>query len=162
MPRPGDGYRTHTTGLTHAEDGFPTQDPATVEKVMKRLLNKFEYNQSEIESYEILHCDDAEILVMTVGISARAAKHAVKTARLQGIKAGLFRPITLWPFPEKAFQKYAVKAKTVIVPEMNTGQLRLEVERICPKKINIRSINRIDGEAITPHEILNLLREVDK
>jgi len=162
MPRPGDGYRTHTTGLTHAEDGFPTQDPETVEKAMDRLLKKFEYNQSEIESYETLHCDDAQILVMTVGISARAAKHAVKTARQQGVKAGLFRPITLWPFPEKAFQKYAAKAKTVIVPEMNTGQLRLEVERLCTKKTTIKSINRIDGEAITPDEILSLLRVAEK
>ena len=162
MPRPGDGYRTHTTGLTHAEDGFPTQDPATVDKAMNRLLNKFEYSQSEIESYETLHCEDAEILVMTIGISARAAKHAVKTARQQGIKAGLFRPITLWPFPEKAFQKYASKAKTVIVPEMNTGQLRLEVERLCSKNTKIEAINRIDGEAITPEEILELLQVVAK
>ncbi|MBC8258118.1 MAG: 2-oxoacid:acceptor oxidoreductase subunit alpha [SAR324 cluster bacterium] len=162
MPRPGDGYRTHTTGLTHAEDGFPTQNPETVVKAMKRMLDKFELHQSEIESYETVCCEDAEVLVMTVGISARAAKHAVKTARQEGIKAGLFRPITLWPFPEKAFKKIISKVKTVVVPEMNTGQLSLEMERLCPKKTKIKSINRIDGEAIAPKEILSLLQSVAK
>ncbi|MGE3847783.1 MAG: 2-oxoacid:acceptor oxidoreductase subunit alpha, partial [Gammaproteobacteria bacterium] len=99
MARPGDGYRTHTTGLTHDIDGFPTQDPSRVTAAMTRLLGKLERHRTLVERYETLACDDAEVLVVAYGISARAAARAVGEARARGIAAGLFRPVTLWPFP---------------------------------------------------------------
>ena len=98
-------------------------------------------------------CDDAEVLLVAYGISARAARSAVRKAREKGIKAGLFRPITLWPFPESAFRKAAAKASSVLVPEMNAGQLCLEIERLRPDGAKVISMPRIDGEPIAPVDI---------
>jgi 2-oxoglutarate ferredoxin oxidoreductase subunit alpha len=161
MARPGDGYRTHTTGLTHGENGFPTQDPAEVDRVMRRLLGKLEQNRSLVESFEKLACDDADILIVAFGIASRAARRAVKLARQRGIKVGLFRPITLWPFPEQAFVEIAASANQVLVPEMNAGQLCLEIERLCPPGTGVSRMNRIDGESITPTEILQRVEALE-
>ena len=161
MARPGDGYRTHTTGLTHGENGFPTQDPAEVDRVMRRLLGKLERNRSLVESFETLSCDDAYILIVAFGIASRAARRAVKLARQRGIKVGLFRPITLWPFPEQAFVEIAASANQVLVPEMNAGQLCLEIERLCPPGTGVSRMNRIDGESITPTEILQRVEALE-
>ncbi len=155
MARPGDGYRTHTTGLTHAEDGFPTQDPATVERVSRRLLTKLDKHQQLVESFECLHSEDAEILIVAYGITARAARRSVKQGRAKGLKIGLFRPITLWPFPEQTFRRIASSARVVLVAEMNAGQLNLEIERHCSANTSVVSLNRIDGEPIAPADILS-------
>lgn len=160
MAKPGNGYRNHVTGLTHGEDGFPTQDPETVERMMQRILGKTAQHRDLIEQFESVHCDDADFLVVAYGITARAAKRAVKVARKQGIKAGLFRPITLWPFPEKAFKNLAKGCKAVLVPEMNAGQLNLELERHCTTRTQVVPINRFDGEPIAPAEIVNKLKEL--
>lgn len=160
MPRPGDGYRTHTTGLTHLENGFPTQVPGDVTRVTSRLLNKLEQHRDVIEQYELTQCDDAEILVVAFGITARSSERAVKIARQRGIKAGLMRPVTLWPFPERLLKQLAGRAKHVVVPEMNAGQLILEVERLCPDTTTVTGINRYDGEPIQPDEILSRIEEL--
>ncbi|MCP4935973.1 MAG: 2-oxoacid:acceptor oxidoreductase subunit alpha [bacterium] len=159
MARPGDGYRVHTTGLTHAEDGFPTQDPETVVRVTQRILGKLEKHADEIASYEEVDCKDADTVIVAIGISARAANQAIRQARKKGGKVGLFRPITLWPFPEKPFKQAVQKAKTVIVPEMNAGQLALEIERLCQSEQIVERLNRIDGEALEPGEILQKIGE---
>lgn len=153
MSRPGDGYRSHTTGLTHAEDGFPTQSPELVERNMRRLLGKLERHRGTIESVQTAECDDAEVLVVAIGISARAASSAVSAARARGVRAGLFRPITLWPFPEEALRRAASRARAVLVPEMNAGQLRLEVERVLGRAVPVEGINRIGGDPIDPGAI---------
>jgi len=156
MARPGDGYRTHMTGLTHGEDGFPSQDPKTVTAMMKRLLGKLDHRREEIDSFKRLFCEDVEVLVVAIGITARAAQRAVVEARQQGIKAGLFRPVTLWPFPETPFQTTLTGVSHILVPEMNAGQLTLEVERLCQSTdVVISRLNRIDGQPIAPAEILN-------
>ena len=160
MARPGDGYRAHTTGLTHSEDGFPTQVPEEVERSQRRILGKLHHHESTVQSFDAVDCDDAEIVIMTVGISARAAAWAVKEAREKGIKAGLFRPITLWPFPEDAFLAAAAHAQAVIVPEMNAGQLVLEAERLINGRAPVTGINRIDGEPISPAEVLERIEEL--
>jgi 2-oxoglutarate ferredoxin oxidoreductase subunit alpha len=160
MPRPGDGYRTHTTGLTHLESGFPTQEPDKVEQITRRLSGKLDHHRDLIESYEAVGCGDAEVIVCAIGISARAARRAVNAARAGGIKVGLFRPITLWPFPEAAFRAAAATAKSVIVAEMNAGQLVLEVERLCGGSVKVAGIARIDGEPIEPAEIGAKIREL--
>jgi len=152
MSRPGDGYRVHTTGLNHAENGFPTQNPQAVERNLGRLLTKFDKHREVIDSWQALSCDDAEVLIVAIGISARAATRAIGLARARGVRAGLFRPITLWPFPEKALREVAAKARAVLVPEMNAGQLSLEVERILGGK-RVDAIHRYNGEPITPAEI---------
>lgn len=162
MPYPGDGYRTHTTGLTHAPSGFPTQNPGLAEAAMRRTTDKLVHHRRLIESYRTQDADDADLLIVAIGISARAARQSVRDLRAEGIKAGLFRPVTLWPFPEQALREAVAKsgAKAVIVPEMNQGQLVLEVERLLAGKTQIVPLNRIDGEAITPENISAKLREV--
>ena len=154
MARPGDGYRTHTTGLTHDETGFPTQEPEQVERTMMRLLTKLERHRDDIEQFETLQTEDAEILIVAFGIVGRAAARAVNDARASGLQAGLLRPITLWPFPEQMLKTIASRVRAVIVPEMNAGQLCLEVERLCPDAVPVIPVNRIDGEPIEPHQIV--------
>ncbi|MDP6342794.1 MAG: transketolase C-terminal domain-containing protein, partial [Alphaproteobacteria bacterium] len=160
MVRPGDGLRTHTTGLTHAENGFPTQDPDTVTRVMDRLLGKLDQHGQDIEAFECHDTKDAEVLVVAYGISARAARRAVRQARERGIAAGLFRPITLWPFPEQALRTAADQARSVLVPEMNAGQLVLEVERICRDEVRVAGLNRVDGQPIEPSQIARRIEEM--
>jgi 2-oxoglutarate ferredoxin oxidoreductase subunit alpha len=160
MARLGDGYRTHVTGLTHAEDGFPTQDPAAVDRVMRRLLGKLGRHREAIESFELFECEDAQVLVVAYGITARSAQRAVRQARARGVRAGLFRPITMWPFPERAFREVAERAAAVLVPEMSAGQLCLEVERHCAPAGGVESLGRVDGQPIAPAEILERLQEL--
>lgn len=152
MSRPGAGYRVHTTGLNHAENGFPTQNPDAVARNLGRLLSKFDRHRDLIDSWQTLACDDAEVLIVAIGISARAATRAIEICRARGVRAGLFRPITLWPFPEAALREAATKAQTVLVPEMNAGQLSLEVERVLGGK-RVDAVRRFNGEPITPAEI---------
>ena len=160
MPRPGDGYRTHTTGLTHLESGFPTQEPECVERITRRISGKLDHHRELIESYEAVGCEDADIVVCAIGISARAAHRAVNAARASGIKAGLFRPITLWPFPGSAFKSAIASARSVIVAAMNAGQLVLEIERLCAGAAQVESLAKFDGEPIEPTEIEAKIREL--
>ena len=162
MARPGDGYRAHMTGLTHAETGFPTQDPHEAERGLRRLLRKLEVHRARIESFEARCCDDAQVLVVAYGIAARAATRAVDVARAKGVKAGLFRPITLWPFPEAAFRDALGRARAVVVPEMNAGQLSLEIERIVAGRARVAALGKLDGEAITPAEIVTAIEEAGR
>jgi 2-oxoglutarate ferredoxin oxidoreductase subunit alpha len=159
MPRPGDGYRAHTTGLTHDESGFPTQKPDKVTQAVGRLLDKLERHRDLIDSCETLEAGDADILVVAYGITGRSARKAVAAARDKGIKAGLLRPITLWPFPETVLGRLAEGARHVLVPEMNAGQLCFEVERICGAGKTAR-LNRFDGEAIPPALILEQIERL--
>jgi 2-oxoglutarate ferredoxin oxidoreductase subunit alpha len=153
MARPGDGLRAHVTGLTHGEDGFPTQEPAAVARAIGRLLEKLVVHEDEIVAFEAAGEADAEVLVVAYGICARAARRALPIAGAEGVEAALFRPITLWPFPERAFRERAAAARAVLVPEMNAGQLLLEVERLCPHGVSVAGLNRIDGEPIPPADI---------
>jgi 2-oxoglutarate ferredoxin oxidoreductase subunit alpha len=159
MSRPGDGHRVHVTGLTHTEAGFPTQKPELAARATQRLLDKIELHRARIESFEALQVDDADVLIVAIGIVARAARRAVADLRAQGIKAGLLRPITLWPFPERALRDAAARA--VLVPEMNAGQLALEVERLAGRE-KVARLNRLDGEPISPAEIADAIRELPR
>jgi 2-oxoglutarate ferredoxin oxidoreductase subunit alpha len=152
MAKPGDGYRVHTTGLTHSESGFPTQNPEAVTRNLSRLFSKLERRRDLIDSWEELDCADADVLIVAIGISARAAKRAVELCHAQGLRVGLFRPITLWPFPEAALRRVAEQTRAVLVPEMNTGQLRLEVERVLAG-MPVEGVHLFSGEAITPADI---------
>ncbi|MCM2251964.1 MAG: 2-oxoacid:acceptor oxidoreductase subunit alpha [Ramlibacter sp.] len=152
MARPGDGYRVHTTGLSHTEDGFPSQNPDAVSRNLGRLLSKFDAHREAIDSWEAVACEDADVVVVAVGISARAAAGAVQQCRARGLRAGLFRPITLWPFPERALREATAHARAVLVPELNAGQLSLEVERILGRD-RVSGIHRVNGEPVTPAEI---------
>ena len=162
MARPGDGFRAHTTGLTHAPGGFPTQVPAEAAAAVRRTTDKLTLHREEIERWQLVEADDADLLIVAIGISARAARLAVRELRAEGLKVGLFRPVTLWPFPEEALRDAVAKsgAKTVLVPEMNQGQLVLEVERVLAGRSEARPLNRIDGQAIAPDEIVAAAKEI--
>jgi 2-oxoglutarate ferredoxin oxidoreductase subunit alpha len=152
MSRPGAGYRVHTTGLNHAENGFPTQNPEAVARNLGRLLTKFERHRDAIDSWQAIGCKDAEVVIVAIGISARAATRALDIARADGVRLGLFRPITLWPFPGNALREATKNARAVLVPEMNAGQLSLEVERILGGE-RVHGLHCYNGEPITPAEI---------
>ncbi len=160
MPRPGDGYRTHTTGLTHAESGFPTQDPEAANRVISRLLHKLEHHQDLVESVDQSDCKEAEVVIVAYGITARAAQSARQTLRGEGVKVGLFRPITLWPFPQDTFSEAIKNARLVLVPEMNAGQLIVEIERYASGSTRVVGLNRYDGEPISPQQIFDKVKEV--
>jgi 2-oxoglutarate ferredoxin oxidoreductase subunit alpha len=160
MARPGDGLRVHATGLTHTADGFPTQQPALAARAVQRLVDKIERHRDEVERFETVQTEDAEFVIVAVGIVARAARRAVAELRAEGVKAGLFRPITLWPFPERAMREAAGRARRVLVAEMNAGQLAFEVERLAGAPDKVARLNRIDGEPIAPAEIVAKIREL--
>ncbi|NOZ42203.1 MAG: 2-oxoacid:acceptor oxidoreductase subunit alpha, partial [Alphaproteobacteria bacterium] len=162
MARPGDGYRVHTSGLTVAESGFPTQKSVEVDALMKRLLGKVALNNDVVESFENVDCKGAEVVIVALGVVGRAAKKAVKDLRAEGVKAGLFRPITLWPFPTDSFRKITAKAKHIIVAEMNAGQLILEISAIKTNRQTVTGLNRYDGVPILPVQIREKVKEVLK
>ncbi|MBL3568625.1 2-oxoacid:acceptor oxidoreductase subunit alpha [Rhodovulum sp. BSW8] len=164
MPRPGDGYRSHCTGLTHGPDGFPTQNPAVAAAALTRTTDKLVLHRARIESWREQATEDADLLIVAIGISARAARQAVKDLRAEGLKVGLFRPVTLWPFPETPLREAVAAAGTrkVLVPEMNQGQLVLEVERVLAGRAEVTGLSRIDGETLTPDEIAGAAREALK
>ncbi len=152
----GEGYRFHVTGLNHKDDGFPTNDPGMIEEGNKRLLRKIENNKEDIWCNEDYYLDDAEVLVFSFGSTARSARFAVRKAREKGIKAGLLRALTLWPFPDKALKDAASRARAVIVPEMNLGQIVEEVQRHVAGPA-VEGIHRVDGEPITPAQIIEVI-----
>ena len=156
----GEGYCFHMTGLTHNEWGFPTNDPEKIEAMNLRLLRKFEKGKDILTRYSTLEVEDAEILVVAFGCVARSAMRAVKEARKQGYKVGLFRPIIVWPFPDESLRNIASKVKAVIVPEMNVGLMVREVERAVAGKCPVYSIKRLDSDILTPSQIVEKVKEV--
>ncbi len=154
----GSGYRFHVTGLNHKKDGFPTNDSKQIDANNRRIMRKIENHKEEIWKNEETFLDDAEVVVFTLGSTARSARFAVNKAREEGIKAGLLRPLTIWPFPDKAITELSKRVKAIIVPEMNLGQMTLEVER-CSKKADVVGIHRVDGEPITPAQILDAIKK---
>jgi len=154
-----DGYRFHVTSLAHDKSGFPTTNPEIAEKLINRLNDKIMNNLGDIIIYDTFLAEDAEVVVIAYGSVSRSAKRAVKEARAAGIKAGLFRLVTIWPFPEKEVAALSGTAGALIVPEMNLGQLRREVERAAGQGARIVGLNRVGGELITPGEILAAIRK---
>lgn len=153
----GEGYRYHVTGLTHDETGFPTNSNEISEKLIKRIVGKVEKNIDNFSYYEEYKLEDAEIVIIAYGGVSRAAKSAVDELRKRNIKAGLFRPITIWPFMEKQIINVSLNTKEIYVAEMNLGQYLLEVERAACKNCTVKSINRVDGELMTPEEIVQAI-----
>ena len=156
----GEGYRYHVTGLTHDIRGFPTSRPDEIGPFVNRLFRKINQNFSEIQMAEFFQTDDAEITLVAYGCVARSAKRAVVEAREKGKKVGLLKLITLWPFMRSAVEKILQTSSTVIVPEMNMGQISREVKRVNRDKAKVFTLNKVDGTIITPEEILNRITEV--
>jgi 2-oxoglutarate ferredoxin oxidoreductase subunit alpha len=154
----GEGYRFHATGLTHDERGYPqTSSSETQQKLVTRLCSKIRKNEDKIVRVEETMLDDADVAVVAYGIVARSALSAVRKAREKGTKAGLLRLITLWPFPEKRVAQIAKQVKAIVVPEMNCGQMVLEVERAA-KETSVVFVSKLGEEPHTPLEILQEIR----
>lgn len=158
----GQGYRFHVTGLLHDEYGYPTEDSTVVNNWWAHMTSKIDDHLDEILEWEEIELDDAEIALVAYGGTARAAAHAVTLAREQGIKLGLLKLLTIWPFPEGAVGQVADQVEGIIVPEQNFGQVRLEVERISAGRVTVKGVNRADGLQITPEQILDAVRDRER
>lgn len=156
----GDGYRYHVTGLVHDVRGFPTQRPDEIVPFLNRLFRKINQNFSDILMVDEEMTGDADVVVIAYGSVARSARRAVWEARRRGVKAGLLRLITLWPFPRQIIEPHLRRVRAVLVPELNMGQVSREVKRINQGVTRIETMNRIDGNLITPDEILKSLLKI--
>ena len=156
----GDGYLWHVTGLITNDWGFPTGSPPEIQKKLLRLMSKVDRARNDIVEYEAESMDGAGVVVVSYGSVGRSALRAVRDARKKGIPAGYFRPITIWPFPGDELVKMSLGAKTVLVPELNSGQMVLEVERVIKGRCEVRGLNLVNGELFKPSEILKVIEEV--
>ncbi|WP_026362329.1 2-oxoacid:acceptor oxidoreductase subunit alpha [Geopsychrobacter electrodiphilus] len=156
----GSGYRFHVTGLNKAADGFPTTKAELVDAEERRQIDKVLLNQDDIQKNDEYLLDDAEVVIFAYGSTSRSARYAVNELRKEGVKAGLFRPLTMWPFPEKRVAELAAQAKAIICPEMNLGQMVREVERVAKGNCAVSHIGRVDGEPINPGQIIDKVKEV--
>lgn len=155
----GEGYRYHVTGLTHDIRGFPTSRPDEIGPFIARLHRKISQHFSEIWMAEYFQTDDADITIVAYGCVARSAKRAAIEARQRGIRVGLLKLMTLWPFFRPAIEKILQVSKVLIVPEMNMGQISREVKRVNRGMAKVFTLNKVDGTIITPDEIMNRIME---
>ncbi len=156
----GEGYRYHVTGLYHDVRGLPKDSPDVVDSVMRRLMRKIELGAPDILKHETILLEDADLAIVAYGSSARSAKAAIRLARARGIKVGLLRPLTIWPFIEGPVAELAKRVRHIIVPEMNLGQLVLEIERVVQGRCGVHRVNVVTGEPIPPDEILAKIEEL--
>lgn len=159
LPPLGSGYRFHVTGLTHDQNGFPTSKPDEVKALMHRQFRKIDQFFYDIQLVDEVACEDAEVAVVAYGCVARSAELAVHMARERGVKAGLLKLKTLFPFPKSSVQTLARQCKALVVPEMNMGQMSREVKRVNNGLTQVKTINRIDGQIITPSEIFKSIMQ---
>ncbi|NPV27992.1 MAG: 2-oxoacid:acceptor oxidoreductase subunit alpha [Firmicutes bacterium] len=156
----GSEYIGHANSSMRDETGFPNNTPANAERVIRRLYDKIYRHRHEIILTREFYLDDAEIGLVAFGATSRAAREAVMRARREGIKAGLLQLKTIWPFPDEAVSHLLTQARTVIVPEMNLGQLVLEVQRVNKLDRPVHSLTRVDGQLLNANQILAKIREV--
>ncbi len=159
MVKVGDGYRFHVTGLTHDERGYPVMNWRAQEKLVRRLVDKVRKSADRIVRCEERDLEDAEVVVVAYGITSRVAMRAIQLARGEGIKAGLLRPIVVWPFPEKRVRELAQRIKAFVVVEMNYGQMVYEVERCACGKAATFLVEHGGGMVHDPAKILEAVRE---
>ncbi len=156
----GSGYCFHVTGLNKMQDGFPTTRAELIQAEEERQVRKVADNVDDIVLFEEYLLDDAEIVIVAFGSTSRSARYAVNIARESGIKVGMFRIRTIWPFPDKQIKALSAKVKSFIVPEMNLGMSTLEIQRCAEGRAGVHGLFRVDGEPINPDQILEKIREV--
>jgi 2-oxoglutarate ferredoxin oxidoreductase subunit alpha len=159
-----EGYRYHFTGLHHDKNGFPTEEIETCRKLIQRLEDKVMNHTSELELNEEFMLDDfngedGEVLIIAYGSVSLAAKEAIRHLRKDGIKAGLFRPITLWPSPAERIRHFTDMTKNVLCVELNIRQYTEEVERVSGR-LDLEGLYKVNGRAISPYEIVEKVKEV--
>lgn len=154
----GEGYRFHVTGLTHDERGYPMAVASAQKKYIQRLLDKIRLNVDDIIILEEDGTEDADVVVVSYGISARVSLLPVQMARQEGLKVGMLKLVTVWPFPEKRIRELAGRVKAFVVPEINAGQMVLEVERCAGGRARTALVPQLGGDIHHPEEILEAIR----
>jgi 2-oxoglutarate ferredoxin oxidoreductase subunit alpha len=155
----GEGYRIHVTGLTHDERGYPGMNARTQEWNLNRLTSKIRLHRDEIIQVEEQNLEDADIVVVSYGISARTSLWPIELARQEGIRVGYLRLITVWPFPEERIRQLAKRVRAFVVPEINMGQIIREVERCAAGQAQVFGANRPGGDILEPHHVLDVIRQ---
>jgi 2-oxoglutarate ferredoxin oxidoreductase subunit alpha len=158
MPSIGEGYKVHVTGLTHDERGYPVMSVDTQREMIYRLLAKIRNNIDDIILTEGYFLEDADYVIVSYGVSARTSYTAVDMARSMGIKAGLLRLITVWPFPEKIIRDLSKRVKGFVTVEINMGQISREVER-CAGLVPSFGVGHPGGAIIPPEDVIKMLKE---
>jgi len=153
MVRAGDGYRFHTTGLTHDYRGYPVMNVACQDSSVRRLVDKIRLNADRIVRYDEEEVDGADVVVVSYGITARVARMGIDMARRRGIKVGFLRLVVVWPFPETRIRELAGKVKAFVVPEINLGQMVLEVERCAAGRAAAVAVGHAGGGVHDPNVI---------
>jgi len=160
MPTFGDGYRVHVTGLTHDERGYPVLDAETQAALVPRLKEKIARNAADIIMIEETDVDGADVVIVTYGISARTSLGAMRMAQEKGLKVGMLRLITVWPFPEDRIRALADEVAGFVVPEINLGQVVLEVERVTAGRAAVTPVPHAGGDIHRPEQIVSAIEEV--
>jgi 2-oxoglutarate ferredoxin oxidoreductase subunit alpha len=156
----GDGYYIHTTGLTHDERGYPaTTDDSAQWPLVQRLIDKIEKNKNDIIMLEEDYLEDAEVAIVSYGMAARTAIWPVQMAREEGIKVGMLRLVTVWPFPDEQIRDLAKQVKGIVVPEINMGQIVREVERCAAGQAEVLLVPHPGGDIHNPKKVLNSIRK---
>jgi len=160
--RAGDGYRFHTTGLTHDDRGYPDMSAQCQEVCVRRLVEKIRAHADEIVRYEEEGIDGADVVVVSYGITARVARMGIDLARRKGVKVGVLRLVVVWPFPETRIRELAGKIKAFVVPEINYGQMVLEVERCAAGQARAILVPHGGGGVHDPQTICDAILEAAK
>jgi 2-oxoglutarate/2-oxoacid ferredoxin oxidoreductase subunit alpha len=154
-----EGYRYHFIGFHHDKNGYPTEEIETCRKLIQRLEDKVALHEDEVESYEEFMMDDADVMIVAYGSVSLAAKESIRHLRKEGIKAGLFRPITIWPSPAAKIKEHTDKIEKVLVVELNIGQYHSEIQRAAAR-LDIEGLFKVNGRPISPYEIVNKVKEL--
>jgi 2-oxoglutarate/2-oxoacid ferredoxin oxidoreductase subunit alpha len=158
----GEGYKFHITGLTHDERGYPNMTPQTQDKLIRRLQSKIRDASDRITLLEEEELDDADVIVVSYGITSRVAQRAIELARQRGLRVGKLRLITCWPLPEKRIRELANRTKAFVVPELNLGQMVREVERAAAGEARTFAVAHAGGSVHRPEDILNVILEASR
>ncbi|MDY0041461.1 MAG: 2-oxoacid:acceptor oxidoreductase subunit alpha [Desulforhabdus sp.] len=161
MANAGEGYGIHVTGLTHDERGYPVMTAEAQAEMVAHLTNKIRNNLDNIIRTESYRLEDAEFAIVSYGVSTRSSLAAVDEARQQGIKAGLLRLVTVWPFPEELIRELSCKVKAFVTVEINLGQIHLEVQRCAAGRVPAMLVGHAGGTVIPPDHIVEALRNLN-
>jgi 2-oxoglutarate ferredoxin oxidoreductase subunit alpha len=159
MVAAGEGYRIHVTGLTHDERGYPAMHAPAQDWNLNRLIDKIRTHRHDIIQVEERYLDDAEVVVVSYGISARTSLWPIEQARQEGMRVGYLRLITVWPFPEERIRELARGIRAFVVPEINMGQVVREVERCSCGQARVYSAHRAGGDILEAGHVLNVIRQ---
>lgn len=161
MAHAGNGYRFHVTGLTHDERGYPSMNAESQDKLVRRLLGKLQPIAEDQAIVEEQDLEDAEVVVVSYGITSRVAQRAIDMAKARGVRVGKFRLITAWPFPEQRLRALATRIRGFVVPELNLGQMVHEVERAA-RGVPTIPVSHAGGGVHRPEQILEAILEVTR